>query len=423
MKELFLLTRLIALIKTAVSVVSGRFFSIALLIVATRHFSVVENASFIFAITFPQLAIQLGTLGWLSLIRRELPRRSEFPPELFKGFMLRSFQMPMLATACIAVVILGAGAVMGTGGYLYICIAALTLCYALVFILREYLLALGFPATGVLAAETLPFAFASATIWLFQPSRVETAVLLFMLGNILSIAIQAPKVFIHLRHGFLERKAKYETRSWSRVAGFALLGFGGRTILDRLDIIILSPLAPAAELAYYNSAQRVGGLLVLVPVVLLHVFSPHVSSAFATGNIAQLRRDMVLQTFLIAACLLPLAAFLIIFPEQIIGFLFGTAYQEASSGLLGLIVFSQVMFAFSLPWSNLMLMTDGERIYGYAHIAVTILVLPIAVAFVDSLGAIAVALAASVANSLLFAIFASFGVKRIVSGGVHDHST
>ena len=323
----------------------------------------------------------------------------------------------MFAMGFVAVLILGIAAVKGgEDGYLYTCIAALTVCYALVFILREYLLALGYPAMGVFAAETVPFAFACATIWLFQPSQVETAVLLFMLGNVLSIAIQTPKVIRHLRTVLLKGEAKYETRAWSRVAGFALLGFGGRTALDRLDIIVLSTLAPAAELAYYNSGQRIANLLILVPVVLLQVFSPYLSRAFAAGNIAQLRRDMVLQTFLIAACVLPLAALLVIFPEQIIVFLFGKAYQEASSGLLDLIVFSQVMFAFSLPWSNLMLMTDGERIYGYAHIAIIIIVLPIAFGFVGSLGAIAVASAASAANSLLFAVFVGFGVKRIVSG-------
>jgi O-antigen/teichoic acid export membrane protein len=395
----------------------GRFFSIALFVVSARHFSVFDNGNFIFAMTLPQLVIEIGTLGWLNVIRREVSRRSEIAPRLLKGFVLRSFQVPMSAIVCVVMVLWVVGAVRNSNNvYLYGCIVVLTLTSCLSLILKEYLLAFSRPAFSVFAADIVPFAFGSIAIWLARPDDVETAVLLFTAGVVLSIAIQVP-VVRRLLDGFIPiGDAQYETRQWSTVGGFALLGFGGRAVLNRLDIVVLSTLAPAVELAYYNSGQRLANLLLLAPVVVLQVFSPYVSKAFVSGDIAQLRRDMILQTMFAALCVLPLAALLVAFPGTIVSFLFGKEYA-ASGGLLYWIVFSQTMFAFSLPWSNLLLMSDGERIYGYAHIAVAIIIVPIAFSLVHSLGATAVAVAASVANVVLFAAFFGFGVKRISPRG------
>lgn len=408
------LPRLLALLKTSVSVASARFFSIALFALSARHLSPDENGAFIYAITLPQLLVQLGTLGWLNVIRREVARRADSPSSLFKGFVIRSIQVPMIAILLIGFCLACISLVTSDTPHLYGYTAAITIAYAAVMVLREYLIALGYPAFSIGVAETLPFAFAFAAIWFIRPAHAEGAAFLFLVGLVLSCVIQIPAVFKALQPFLKPGEPQYETKAWMRTGGFSLLGFGGRTVLDRLDTIVLATLAPAIQFAYYNSAQRATALLLVAPMVLLPVFSPHLSKAFALKDSSLLRRDMFLQTILVAFCVLPLAALLILFPKEIMGLLFGARY-ETSTQILGLIVFSQVMFAFSLPWSNLMLMSDGEKIYGYAHIGVLILVLPVALGLVGSWGAYAIALSSLVANAILLALFFGLGMHGLMS--------
>jgi O-antigen/teichoic acid export membrane protein len=168
-----------------------------------------------------------------------------------------------------------------------------------------------------------------------------------------------------------------------------------------------------AELAFYNSGLRISALILLVPVILLPVFSPHVSNAFANGDFIQLRRDMFMQTIIVAVCALPLAAAMFAYPKEIMVTLFGQGY-EGSNRTLDLIVFSQVMFALSLPWSNMLLMCNDERIYGFSHLAALLLAFPIALSMVGETGGLAIAIAACVANSLLFAAFVFAGITRLI---------
>ncbi len=408
-----LLQRVCSLFRTSIGVVLARFSSIALFALTARLFSQQDNGQFIYAITLPQFLIQLGTLGWLNLIRREVARRSEMPPGVFKGFVRRSIQVPM-----IPVLLLGVGlalfAVLGVGERnLYFFIAAITVVYAVVVILREYLIALGMPAFGIAASEALPFVFAGVSIWLVRPGQVEVAAFSFLLGLLASCMVQLPVVVHALKPYVQASGSQFETAAWMRAGGMSLLGVGGRTILDRLDTLVLATLGPAVQFAQYNSAQRATVLLLVAPMVLLPVFSPHVSRAFALGDKALLRREMLLQMFLVAASVLPVAWLLLVFPGQVMGLLFGEHYV-GSSPILGLIVLSQVLFAFSLPWSNLMLMSDREGIYAGAHLAVLAAVLPIAIGLVGSWGGYAIALAALVANVLLCSVFFGVGVYGLL---------
>lgn len=410
----YLLARLAGLFRATVSVVLGRFLSMALFILSARHFLPADNASFIYAITLPQLLIQLGTLGWLNLIRREISRRTELPPELLKGFVIRSLQIPMAVIFAITLVLVAAPMLMGgANAPLYACIAGVTVVYTLVFILREYLAALGSPAFGIWAAEVIPFAFTLGAIWWVQPESVETAALLFLVGLLLSCAIQIPAVLSALRPYLTSGRPTYDTRKWLRAGGFSLMGFGGRTALDRLDTIVLANLAPAIQFAYFNSAQRVTALLMLVPMVLLPVFSPHLSKAYSTQDMALLRRDMLLQTLLVSAGVFPLAAAMLIYPDTIMGMLYGEAYGS-SGHIFGIIVFAQVLFAISLPWSNLALMCNREKLYGYAHIVAVLLISPIALGLVSNWGGMAIAISLLVANAFLFSVFFCLGLYDLM---------
>lgn len=407
----FFFLRIVTLFSTAVSVVFARIFSVGLFIVSARVFLPHDNASFILAITLPQLVVQLGTLGWLPLIRREASRMTEDASPISKGFILRSIQIPMLSVAMIGAILFLFGVCTGEVNY-YAYISILSILYSAVFIGREYLSALRYPTLSILLAEALPFAFGSCFLWLVKPGHVELALLIFIFGTALSLLAQFPIIYRHIGRHVALKHAEYKTSEWMKSGFFSLLGAGGRTILDRLDVIVLSIFALSAELSIYNSGLRVANILLLPPIVLLPVFSPHISKAYEGGDIFSLRGDMLLQTFLVGVSVVPMAAVLLAFPAQIIGFVFGEEYG-AVDRVMGFIIMAQVMFAFSLPWSNLFLMKNGERTYGFTNLAALVLAASIAFGLTDSLGAIAVAIASMTANTLLFVVFLGLGVTDL----------
>lgn len=408
-----MMPRVLSLIKTSFSVAFARGSSIAIFALTARLFSPHDNGLFIYAVTLPQLLIQLGTIGWLNLIRREIARRSELPADLFKGFVLRSLQVPAVPVLCLGIGLVCYALTKDGDKLLYLCVAAITVVYAAVVILREYLIALGVPAFSIAASEAAPFAVAGLLIWLLKPEHAAGASMLFLFGLLVSCALQVPVVVRELRPYLKSGSPKYETREWIRAGGLSLLGFSGRAILDRMDTIILATFGAAVQFAHYNSTQRVTVLLLVAPMVLLPVFSPHVSKAFSLGDKALLRREMLLQTVLISVCVLPLASLLVLYPDNVMGFFFGEQYST-SNQILGLIVFSQVLFAFSLPWSNLMLMSDREEVYAYAHIAVLLFVFPIALGLVSNWGAYAIALASLIANATLLSVFFGLGMYGLM---------
>lgn len=404
--------------RTAFAVASARVFSLLLFIITARIFTPADNSLFIYAITMSQLLVQIGTLGWLSVIRREISRAEETDAPAVKGFILRSFQVPMASIVLIALVFATIALFqIGTINFrIYICISIITVIYSLLFIFREYLAALGLPASSILSAETIPFAVTGLILLSTGNTGVTWALIYFSFAVALGVLLQILLVKSRLRRFLAAPNSFYKTAHWSRIAAFALVGFGGRTLLDRMDTMVLPTLASAEDLAMYNSASRISSLLIIVPTVLLLVFSPRLSRAFAMGNADQLKRDMVLQTLLVGIGVLPLAAFLIAFPGLTMELVFGTEYRTAGN-LINLIVLSQVMFAFSLPWSNLLLMSNGERIYAFAHLIALVTAGTIAFGLADTLGAYAVALAATAANTFLFVAFFLTGLVRLVDGG------
>jgi len=408
--------RILPLFRTALSVGSARILSIGLFIMSARTLSTSDNSDFIFAIAVPQLLTQLATLGWLPLIRREISRIPQSSCPAAKGFIIRSFQVPMLSTFIAALALFAATTLWrhGEGREYLALVTGLCIAQALCSILREYLAALSKPALAIVCAESLPFALTCVGMWSLSPLSVSEAVFVFVLGTSLAILLQGYVVFQFVEKHLRAGQATYRTKEWFRYGFFSLLGFGGRAILDRMDVIILGLLSLSSGLALFNSSLRMTSLLLIVPVIMLPVFSPHISKAHESGNLAQVRRDMFLQTALIAVTVLPLAALLIAFPGQITTALFGEEYRDAG-WLLGCLVFSQVMFAFSLPWSNFFLMTSGEKIYGLTHIAALGLAFAVALSQINSMGLMAIAIAITSANTVLFVAFFIVGAIRLTN--------
>lgn len=403
----YLLDRLVALSRTALGVALTRAFSILLFVISARTFSPDENGRFIQAVAIPQVLAQIGTLGWLPLILKEVSGRSSVPTGRFKGFLVLSAVVPLSCITVISIAMLAFGFFTGDTLF-YAAIAAFTLVSTGAVLLKEYLLSLRHPAVGTLIGEGFPFALASLLMWLTQPKTVPEALAFLIAGAIVSILVSLPIVWFHLSGHIRSCEAEYDGSFWARASLFSFLGTAGRSLLDRLDVIVLSVFVMTSQLAVYNSSLRVANLLLLPAVVLLPVFSPHLSVAAKKHDSVALRRDMQLQTLLISASALPFAVILLAYPDTIIGFVFGKDYGNVEI-VMTFMIMAQMIFAFSLPWSNLALMRGRVRLYGVTNLVSFVVAAACATALLPTVGALAVAVGSMIGNTLTALVF--FGAE------------
>ena len=355
---------------TGFAVLFARLLSFGLFVFAARTMSQQDNAGLIYVVGMSQLVVQLGTLGWLNLIRRMAARIDFEDADLAKGFVLRSLQIPCLLVASICLV-LTIAALSGSlepslsKSILYTAIVAVPVLVN--SILREYLAGFDHPTISVVFSETLPFAMTIAALLAIQHPNLEAACACLVASVAVSTGIQLKFVLPRLRQATAAGQAAFQTKAWSRIAALTVVGYGGKLLMDRMDALLLAPIAGLDQLAYFNSATRLTSLLLLVPIVLIPVFSPRVSEAFRAHDTRQLRFEVFLQIVAITVTVVPAAIALHLSPNSLVAAIFGEKYSSAGD-IMWLVISAQALFAFALPFSNLLVMTNGEKAYAAASI-------------------------------------------------------
>ncbi|WP_195930498.1 MATE family efflux transporter [Hyphomicrobium album] len=400
---------------TAVAVLLARFLSLALFALSARALSQTENAGFIYITGVSGLVVHLGTLGWLALCRKMASSFDFIGPELAKGFLLRSIQIPVVSvlSICFGLLILAASGVLGpslTEPIAYTAVASVPLLAN--YMLKEYLSGLGRPALSVFSSETVPLALAVVLMLVFGVTSLPEAVLCVIAGSVAGAILQLVVASKLLEDVLASPVRTYQTAAWSRMAAFTFVGVGGKLLMDRLDSLLLAPLAGLEQLAQYNSAVRTANLLLLMPVILLPVFAPRVSRAFLQGDVRRLRFEILVQLAIIAAVLVPAAIALIAFPSFFLSTLFGEPYARASS-YMWLVVLSQVIFAATLPLSNMLVMTDGEYPYAAASVVGLLVNVVAGVLLIPHLSATGAAIASFIAMAAMAAILTSAAARRL----------
>lgn len=366
--------------------------------------SAADNAGLIYVVGISQLIVQLGSLGWPNLIRRVASNFDRMPTPLAAGFLLRSAQLPTasVVVASTALMVLSWIEIFGEPTSTNLRYAALVaLPIAVNAFLREYLAGFNRPTISTILSETVPLSLSLLMIWAFSAYSAKSAATCLASAYVVATVIQWFVISPRLVPLLAEHIKLYETARWARTAGFTVLGFGSKLLMDRTDAIFLAPIAGIDQLAYFNSAVRLASLSLIVPVILIPVFSPRVSAAFHMKDLHQLRLEVFLQLAAVGLVLAPAALVLLLSPSRLLGALFGAAYSGVGD-VLWLILFAQSLFALSLPFSNLLLMTDSEIAYASISFVALIATFSIAALAIPAGGIHGAALAMLAGNSVLF---------------------
>jgi O-antigen/teichoic acid export membrane protein len=137
--------------------------------------------------------------------------------------------------------------------------------------------------------------------------------------------------------------------------------------MDRMDTIMIAPMVGMEQMAIFNSTSKVAAVVLLMSLVLIQFYSPRVAKAHKANDFISLRKIIYRQLIIVTLAMLPICMALFLYPIHVMIFIFGAKYQQGAS-ILWLSVLSNIVFAYALPFSSFLLMTDGERAYAIASI-------------------------------------------------------
>jgi O-antigen/teichoic acid export membrane protein len=120
--------------------------------------------------------------------------------------------------------------------------------------------------------------------------------------------------------------------------GAAVLVF----IIGSADTLVLGGLKSSVEVGLYNAARPLVDVISAPLPALGLIYLPVASGLYAQGSMPELRRNFSLLTKWLVSATLPLFLILFLFPETVLGFLFGASYTSAATALrilsLGIII-------------------------------------------------------------------------------------
>lgn len=138
-------------------------------------------------------------------------------------------------------------------------------------------------------------------------------------------------------------------------------------IITWTDTLMLGGLKSSADVGLYNAAHPLAHFISAPLGAMVLIYMPVASGLYAQGSMPEMRRNFSIVTKWLCSATLPLFLILFLFPDTVLGFLFGTSYAPAAtvlrilsigfiiSNFLGpnganLIAMGEVRF---IMWSNL----------------------------------------------------------------------
>jgi len=111
--------------------------------------------------------------------------------------------------------------------------------------------------------------------------------------------------------------------------GIAVLGF----IIAWTDTLMLGGLKSSADVGLYNAAHPLAQFISSPLGALGLIYMPVASQLYGQGSMPEMRRNFSILTKWLCAATLPLFLILFLFPDTVLGFLFGASYASAATAL------------------------------------------------------------------------------------------
>jgi len=289
---------------------------------------------------------------------------------------------------------------------------ALILPLLLANILREYLVGLGAIRAGVLLGEVLPLLLTLSAISLTADVNALNVIVTLSISYAFSVFVQTIYLKQLMPKNFFYGKPVMELKSYLISSFQRGLGAGSRFLTDKADVILIAPIAGVVQMAEFNSANRISLVILLMPLALMEYFSSRVSRDFHQCEFGRVKKHVMLQLKALTILLVPVWVVSVFFGSNLLQMIFGEGFQF-SSNLLAILLLANIIFAYSLPFSSLLLMTDGERSYAWVNLLSLVTCFAACFYSASYYGVVGAAISLLLANSLLTLSTVYFGWKSL----------
>jgi len=166
------------------------------------------------------------------------------------------------------------------------------------------------------------------------------------------------------------------------------------------DTLMLGVLKSSTDVGLYNAAHPLAQFISEPLTAMSLIYVPVASGLYAQGLIPEMRRNFSILTKWLCAATLPLFLILFLFPDTVLGFLFGASYASAATALRILSI-GFIINNFMGP-NGATLITMGEaRFIMWATLATAVLNIGLNIALIPPLGIEGAAIASVAAYTLI----------------------
>ncbi len=408
-------------IQIAAGFASARLLSIVIISVLAHALAIAAYADFLYAFSLAHIVAQVAGLGWYSLIRKQSATFHDAENLNYsdsnesKGFFIASFLFPICWMVVGILVLYGSiyfkFSSEQLGGSIE---SAMTLVLPLLLanIFREYLVGLGAVRAGVLLGEVFPLLFTLSAISLAANLKALNIIIILSISYTFSVLVQAIYLKRLMPKNVFRGKPVIELKGYLVSSFRRALGAGSRFLTDKVDVILIAPIVGIVQMAEFNSANRISLVILLMPLAMMEYFSSRVSRDFQQGEFEKVKKHVMFQLKVLTILLVPVWIVSVFFGDKILQIFFGESFQF-SSDLLAILLLANMLFAYSLPFSSLLLMTDGERSYAWVNFLSLVVCFTACFYSAYYYGSIGAAASLLLANSLLTLSTVYFGWKSL----------
>ena len=398
--------------------VGSRLLALAMAILVGRQLEPAGYGVFNYALGMGILTGQAATLGLPILQTRLIPQfLHESDWSRLKGLLTSSVW-----------IVGGASLIVGAGLALFARFGGLspelkaglllsgliTPVIALRTLRRQQLIAVGRPQEALAVDEVLPpLAVCIGTLILGFNGAAEP-ILAIVFGSLVGVALGTWRFSRAIPSETREAKSHLALGEWLRASFSMQVGALARQMLNRIDILMLAPIAGAAATGLYSAAFRITYLLTFVPVLLNTILSREFSAAYAEGNWSHLRRLYLGGLALAAIVVGPMVLIMVMGSDQLATLVFGDAY-DGSGPLLQILAVSQGLQAMSIVSTALVTMTDRHHGYAVVNLAAIAVNIVLNLTFIPQYGAIAAAWAAVASSAIILVAQTGLATRRLAT--------
>ena len=374
-----------------------------LAILLARGLGPEDYGVFAFAIGAAMLTANVATLGWPNLFNRLLPaflRDKDWGR--IKG-LRDCADLVIVTTLALAAIVLVLFSGLDEKLRLGLTFAAMLVApLGLVMLRKQQLAALKRPAIGLLFDQGFAAIVVSAVVLITGIADLQTVVAMYVGATAIGVVITTVMVRHRLPDEIGPAQRVAEVGKWFRTALPMAVGTLSKTLINRMDVLMLAPLASLHAVGIYGAAWRLTYVLTFPQVVLMTVVTPLLSEAFAHGQTGKVQRIMRLSAIYAFVTTLPFLAVFLVAPDTVMGWIFGDEFIVGGSTLL-ILGLAQFLAAFTNANAALLMMGGREKQFGAINVTVMAIAFALNILLIPRYGANGAAMTILTASALLLA--------------------